>query len=308
MVCLIVIAGACSAGPARIATPAASVGVPGGVPVSTFPNASGVPPGAAILAGAGDIASCDSSGDEATATLLDRIDGTVFTAGDNAYDNGSARDFAECYTPTWGRFLDRTLPLPGNHDYNIAGASGYFAYFGAAAGDPSQGWYARDVGAWRIYALNSNCGAIGGCAAGSPQERWLRADLTANPRACVLAIWHHPLFSSGEHGSNDATVALWRALSDARAEVVVNGHDHDYERFAPQTAAGAPDPNGLVEYVAGMGGRSHYVIAHTIANSLARSDDTYGILRFELYGGSWASAFVPVAGSSFRDDAAGTCH
>ena len=300
MVGVIVIAAACTADPAAIATP--------GALVSTFPNASAVPTGAAILVGAGDIASCDSSGDEATAALLDGLDGTVFTAGDNAYDNGSARDFAECYAPTWGRFLDRTLPVPGNHDYNTAGAAGYFAYFGAAAGAPAQGWYARDVGAWRIYALNSNCGAIGGCVAGSPQERWLRADLAANTRSCVLAIWHHPLFSSGEHGSSNATVALWQALSDAGAEVIVNGHDHDYERFSPQTAAGAPDPNGIVEYVAGMGGRSHYAMGRTITNSLAHNDDTYGVLRFELYAGSWSSTFVPVAGSSFTDGATGTCH
>ena len=259
------------------------------------------------LVGAGDIASCASSGDEATAALLDGIDGIVFTAGDNAYDKGSAKEFADCYAPSWGRQLARTLPVPGNHDYGTAGAAGYFGYFGAAAGDPAQGWYARDLGAWRIYALNSNCWAIGGCGVGSPQERWLRADLAVNPRACVLAIWHHPRFSSGEHGSSDATAALWTALSDAGAEIVVNGHDHDYERFAPQTASGSPDPAGLVEFVAGMGGRSHYAITHAIVNSVVHNADTYGVLRLELYAASWSSSFVPVAGASFSDRAAGTC-
>jgi len=261
-----------------------------------------------ILVGAGDIASCSSSGDEATASLVAGIGSTVFTAGDNVYDNGTAREFRDCYAPTWGRELARTLPAPGNHDYDTVRAAGYFGYFGAAAGDPGQGWYARDVGAWRIYVLNSNCWAVGGCEAGSTQERWLRADLAANPRACVLAIWHHPRFSSGEHGSSTATRALWQALEDAGAEIVVNGHDHDYERFAPQTDTGSADPNGLVEYVVGTGGRSHYAYRTTVANSVARNGDTYGVIEFQLYAASWSFSFVPVEGGIFADAGSGTCH
>lgn len=275
------------------------------MPPSFTPSPTGAP---AILVGAGDIASCGSSGDEATAALLAGIGGTVFTAGDNVYDNGAAREFTDCYGPTWGAQRARTLAAPGNHDYGTRNAAGYFGYFGAAAGHPAQGWYARDVGAWRIYVLNSNCWAIGGCAAGSAQEQWLRGDLAANPRACVLAIWHHPRFSSGEHGSSAATQALWQALMDAGAEIVVNGHDHDYERFAPQTATGVADPNGLVEFVVGTGGRSHYGFGRTATNSLVRNDDTYGVIEFELYAGSWSFTFVPVAGKTFTDSGTGTCH
>ena len=269
------------------------------------PDASGSP---AILIGAGDIASCRSSGDEATAALLDGLDGTVFTAGDNAYDNGTAAEFADCYGPTWGRHRDRTLPIPGNHEYNTRGATGYFGYFGAAAGDPDLGWYATDLGTWRVYALNSNCGAVGGCNPGSPQERWLREDLAANSRRCVLAIWHHPLFSSGEHGNNPMTAGLWQALADAGAELVVNGHDHDYERFSPQDSNGTPEPDGIVELVVGTGGRSHYRVDDVVPNSVVRDGDTYGVIRFELDADGWSSVFVPVAGETFTDSAAGACH
>ncbi|MBI3745692.1 MAG: metallophosphoesterase [Chloroflexi bacterium] len=281
-------------------------------PPPTSPPPSAVPTAVpAILVGAGDIASCSSSGDEATAALLAGLagtDGTVFTAGDNVYDNGTAREFHDCYAPTWGSELARTLPAPGNHDYNTAHAAGYFAYFGGTAGDPGEGWYARDVGAWRIYVLNSNCWAVGGCGAGSAQEQWLRADLAANPRACVLAIWHQPRFSSGEHGSSTATSALWQALADAGAEIVVNGHDHDYERFAPQTVDGAADPKGLVEFVVGTGGRSHYAFRTTAANSVIRNGDTYGVIDFTLYPASWSFSFVPVEGGTFTDAGSGTCH
>ena len=265
-------------------------------------------PEPAVLVGAGDIASCGSNADKATAALLATIDGTVFTAGDNAYDSGSALEFVRCYEPTWGAALDRTLPAPGNHEYVTKGAAGYFHYFGAAAGDPSQGWYARDVGTWRVYVLNSNCWAVGGCDSGSPQVRWLRDDLAANPWACTLGIWHHPLFSSGPHGANITTRPLWQALADAGAEIVVNGHDHDYERFAPQTAAGKADPSGIVEFVVGTGGRSHYAIEKTVANSAAHDDDTFGVIEFRLYADRWSFQFLPVAGSTFTDSGSGTCH
>jgi len=274
-------------------------------PPTTPPTAA--PP--VVLVGAGDIASCGSSGDEATANLLDSIPGTVFTLGDNVYDNGTAAEFASCYDPSWGRHRARTMPVPGNHDYNTAGATGYYGYFGAAAGDPAKGYYAYDAGAWRIYVLNSNCSAVGGCGAGSVQETWLRADLAANPRACVAAMWHHPRFSSGSHGSSATTQDLWQALYDFDAELVLAGHDHDYERFAPQTATGALDPTrGLVGFVVGSGGRSHYAIATPRSNSLARNDDTYGVLRLELGDGTWSSRFIPQAGKTYTDSASGTCH
>jgi hypothetical protein len=284
--------------------PGSSIASPGR-PSAGSPGPSAGP---AVLVGAGDIAACSSSGDEATADLLDAIEGAVFTAGDNVYDRGTPAEFVECYEPSWGRHRDRTLPVPGNHDYATDGAVGYFAYFGAAAGDLRQGWYATDVGAWRFYALNSNCGAIGGCGPGSAQEAWLRDDLAANPRACAIAVWHHSRFSSADHGSSDLTQALWRALDDGGAEIVVSGHDHTYERFGPQGATGAADPYGMVAFVVGTGGRSHYAFRAPIPNSLVRDNTAFGVLRLELHAGGWSSTFVPVAGASFSDVATGTCH
>ncbi|NJD28083.1 MAG: alkaline phosphatase, partial [Chloroflexi bacterium] len=261
------------------------------------------------LVGAGDIASCASDGDEATAALLDAIEGTVFTTGDNAYDSGTTSEFANCYDPGWGRHRSRTRPSPGNHDYKTAGAAAYFDYFGERAGDPATGYYAYDLGSWRIYALNSNCAAIGGCDAGSAQEQWLRADLAAHPTACVLAYWHHPLFSSGEHGNNPVVRPLFRALHDAGAEIVLTGHDHTYERFAPQAPNGDADSvGGVVEFVVGTGGKSHYGFPTVRPNSLVRNGNTYGVLTLTLGDGAYAFEFVPVAGKSFSDAGSGVCH
>jgi acid phosphatase type 7 len=293
-----------SSGPGSSST-AATLGSPGRTALTPTAGTSGV----AVLVGAGDIADCASSGDETTADLLDTIDGTVFALGDNAYEAGTPREYRQCYAPTWGRQVSRTMPVPGNHDYASGAAAGYFGYFGAAAGDPDRGYYAYDRGAWRIYALNSNCAEIGGCGAGSAQERWLRDDLAANPRACVLAMWHHPRFSSGLHGNNPSMQALWEALYDARADLILNGHDHTYERFAPQTPSGQADTsNGIVEMVVGTGGRSHYDFPTIRANSLVRDNTSYGVLRLELADGGWSFEFVPVAGASFTDRGGGTCH
>jgi hypothetical protein len=264
-----------------------------------------------VLVGAGDIASCSSSGDEATAALLPGIAGTVFTLGDNAYDNGTSTEFANCYGPSWGiaSIKSRTRPVSGNHEYNTAGATGYYGYFGAAAGDPAKGYYAYDAGAWRVYVLNSNCGSIGGCNDGSAQETWLQNDLAANPRACVAAMWHHPRFSSGEHGSSTATQALWQTLYDANADLVLVGHDHHYERFAPMTAAGALDnARGIVEMVVGTGGRSHYGTPNIQPNSLIRNSTTYGVMKLTLSANGWSFNFIPVAGQTFTDSGTGTCH
>jgi hypothetical protein len=282
-------------------SPAAGTAAPGPTP--------GGGPGDVVLGGAGDIAGCDSHGDEATAKLLAAIDGTVFTLGDNVYERGTPDEYRRCYDPTWGREKARTIPVPGNHDYRTVGAAGYFDYFGAAAGDPATGWYAMDAGAWRVYVLNSNCDAVGGCDAGSAQERWLRRDLAANPRACVLALWHHPRFSSGEHGNDPITQPLWRDLYDAGADLIVNGHDHTYERFAPQTPTGELDRGrGIVEMVVGTGGRSHYPFPIIRDNSLVRNNTTYGVLRLVLSPKGWSFAFVPVAGRTFSDSGSGTCH
>ncbi len=239
------------------------------------------------------MATCAGADNSATAALIAGIDGTVFTAGDNAYEDGTAANFRDCYGPTWGRFLDRTLPAVGNHDYLTTDAAGYFGYFGRAAGDPTQGWYARQVGTWRVYVINSDCVEVGGCRAGSPQEQWLRGDLAANPAACALAIWHHPRFSSGEHGNFESMVPIWQALYDAGAEIVINGHDHNYERFDPQTPAGRADPNGIVEFVVGTGGRGLRKVGKPIANSAVRNDTTFGVLKLTLSEDSWESTLCP---------------
>jgi hypothetical protein len=170
----------------------------------------------------------------------------------NAYDSGTAGEFADCYGPSWGAYKARTRPAPGNHDYNTSGASGYFGFFGAAAGDPAQGYYSYDLGAWHIVSLNSNCDVVS-CSAGSAQEQWLRADLMAHPTACVAAYWHHPRYSSGtHHGSSDATQALWQVLYDADADLILAGHEHNYERFAPMTATGSVDgARGIRSFVVG---------------------------------------------------------
>ena len=240
----------------------------------------------AVLVGAGDIASCDDlAGAQATAKLIDDIPGTVFTVGDAAYPDGSDEDFAKCYGPTWGRFKDRTRPSPGNHEYHSDGASGYVHYFGSAAGDPKKGYYSYDLADWHVIVLNSQCAEVGGCGAGSPQEQWLRLDLKAHPTKCTLAYWHSPLFSSGaKHGNDPAIKPLWEALYAANVEVVLNGHDHDYERFTPQDPSGKLDlQKGIREFVVGTGGKnSHRTFANTQPNSEIHQADTFGVLKLTL--------------------------
>ena len=192
-----------------------------------------------ILAGAGDIARCDGTGDEQTADLLDGIEGTVFAAGDTVYPVGSSLDFAQCYEPSWGRHRERTHPVPGNHEYLTPGAAGYKEYFGQAATPNGTTWYAYDLGAWRIYSMDSECEVIGGCDSLSPQGRWLVADLARHPRRCVAAIWHRPLFSSGLHRGDRRLTWMWQTLDAAGAELVLSAHEHDYERFARMHSDGA---------------------------------------------------------------------
>jgi hypothetical protein len=259
----------------------------------------------ATLVGAGDIADCSSEGDEATAELLDSISGTVFTTGDNAYPDGSVAEFANCYDPTWGRHKARTYPSPGNHDYHTADAAGYFNYFGAAAGEFGKGYYSYDLGAWHIIVLNS----IISVETGSPQEQWLRADLAAHPVACTLAYWHYPRFSSGVvHGSDVSMQPLWQALYDHGADMVLAGHEHNYERFAPQNPQGIADPTrGIRQFVIGSGGRSHYSFGNPIANSEVRNDNTYGVLKLTLHATSYTWEFIPEAGKTFTDSGTAPC-
>ncbi len=267
----------------------------------------------AVLVGAGDIATCDDLvGAEATAKLIEKIPGTVFAVGDLAYPDGSDEQFQKCYGATWGRFKGRTRPAPGNHEYRSGGSSGYTRYFGEAAGDPSKGYYSYEVGAWHVIALNSECDKVGGCDASSEQVKWLKQDLGKSGAHCTLAYFHKPLFSSGvEHGNDPTVKPLWEALYAAGAEIVINGHDHHYERFAPQDPNGQADSqHGIREFVVGTGGKStHRTLSPTPQpNSEARNADTFGVLKLTLHSGSYDWKFVPQAGKAFTDSGSGTCH
>ena len=260
-----------------------------------------------VLVGAGDIARCSSTGDDQTATLLDGIEGTVFTAGDNAYPDGSSRDFVQCYEPSWGRHRDRTRPVPGNHEYLTAGAAGYREYFGSAAVRNGTTWYAYDLGAWRIYGLDSECAAVGGCGSTSPQGRWLATDLARHPRRCVAAIWHRPLFSSGLERGDVRTAWMWRTLDAAGAEIVVSGHDHDYERFSRKHSDGTAAANGVRQFVVGTGGAVLRSFGTRVSNSVVRWNGSFGVLVLRLRPTSYGWRFAPVAGSTFQDSGSTPC-
>jgi calcineurin-like phosphoesterase family protein len=268
-----------------------------------------------ILVGAGDIASCKQpQGAEATAKLIEQIPGTVFAAGDLAYERGTPAEFEKCYGPTWGRFKDRTKPAPGNHEYDGSLAVGYFQYWGGQAGPPEKGYYSYDLGAWHIIVLNTNCGSqvLGGCGQGSPQEQWLHQDLAEHPNACILAYGHHALLSSGvfkRHAIHPELKPLWQDLYYAHADLVLAGHEHSYERFAPQDPDGNADAKlGIREIVVGTGGRSHDPLGLPIANSEARDSETYGVLKLTLSPGKYAWEFIPEEGKTFRDTGAADCH
>jgi hypothetical protein len=263
-----------------------------------------------VLIGAGDIADCsDLAGAEATAKLLEANPGIVMALGDLAYPNGTAEDF-KCYDKTWGRVKDRTRPAVGNHEFHSIGASYYFQYFGAAAGDAKTGYYSYELGSWHIVVLNSECAEIGGCGAGSPEEKWLRADLAAHPVGCTLAYFHKPRFSSGlNHGNDPEVGAFWQALYDFNAELILNGHDHDYERFAPQDPSGKWDPKrGIREFVVGTGGKNLREFGLHKANSEVRNNSTFGVLKLTLKATGYDWEFLPQAGKSFTDSGSGSCH
>jgi 3',5'-cyclic AMP phosphodiesterase CpdA len=226
--------------------------------------------------------------------------------GDLQYENGELANYQSVYDPSYGRIKAKTHPAPGNHEYGTAGAAGYYQYFGAAAGDAAKGYYSFDIGTtWHVVALNSNCGTVS-CAAGSAQEQWLRADLAASARPCTIAFWHHPRFSSGStHGDTPSVAPLWDALAQDGAEVVLSGHEHVYERFAPQSPTGAPDANGVREFVVGTGGKSRYGFGTVKANSAARVQ-SFGVLELTLGSDSYTWQFVNDAGSVL-DTGTGVC-
>ena len=264
-----------------------------------------------VLVGAGDISICSVPGRSETAALLAQIPfSAIYTAGDNSNESGSIARYSDCFGPTWGQYMSYIHPTAGNHDAD--GIRDYYAYFGAAAGPAGKGWYSFDLGAWHIIMLNTGCKEmVGPCndAAGSPQELWLKADLAAHHNKCTMAIMHQPRFSSGYHGSYAAQQPFWQDLYNANADVVVDGHDHDYERFAPQDPSGKADPSrGMVEFVAGTGGAELRDFNAPIANSLVRIANVWGIMKFTLHPTSYDWQFIPVAGQTATDSGSADCH
>lgn len=283
----------------------------GGTAITQTPTIAVMP----VLVGAGDIAECGARvSDDSTARLLDSIPGTVFAVGDNAYPNGRTQDYDNCYDPTWGRHLARTRPVSGNHEYDSSAvAAPYFAYFGAAAGPSGppgeEGYYSFELGTWHIVVLNSEI-AMG---TGSPQLAWLQGDLAGRTNQCVLALWHRALFTSGPSTGAPQTRPLWRALQDAGAEIVINGHDHFYERFARQDSLGAADPTGIREFIVGTGGgESHSNFRLPLApNDEANDMNNFsrGVMRLTLYADSYRWEFIPALGfGTYTDSGAETCH
>src|SRR4051812_39980039 len=295
-----------------------------------------------VIAAAGDIA-CDpgssyfngGAGDSthcrqrATSDLLATGSyAQVLPLGDEQYENGDLAKFQGSYDPSWGRVRSISRPAVGNHEYETAAAAGYFDYFNGAgnqsgpAGDRAKGYYSYDVSLpsgsrWHIVALNSECGAssagtvgqAGACDAGSAQERWLRANLAANPTPCTLAYWHHPLFSSGGIGNNPVMQQIWTDLYDAGADVVLNGHDHNYERFAPQQPDGTADTTyGIREFVVGTGGKTLLAMGVVKPNSEVRHNTSFGVMELTLHDTGYDWHFAPAAGQTDTDSGSAPCH
>jgi acid phosphatase type 7 len=306
----------------------------GSVPASSNPTLGVLSADAyPVIVAAGDIA-CDPATPEFNAGLgttnacrqlatSDLFMGgsisAVLPLGDAQYECGGPAAWQQSYAPSWGRLKAITRPVPGNHEYQTsgatdcsaenAGAAGYFGYFGALAGEPGKGYYSYDVGAWHLVALNSNCGRIGGCGAGSAQEQWLRQDLAASTARCTLAYWHHPLFSSGAHRPGETSVRpLFQALYDHGAEVLLIGHDHNYERFAPQSPSGTLDlARGVRQFIVGTGGRSLYAQGVPIANSEARNSRSFGVLELTLRPSSYDWRFLSATNTGFEDAQSQAC-
>ena len=257
--------------------------------------------GEATIVAAGDIGDC-TQGASLTARLLDALSGEVFTLGDHVYPSATREGFAGCYGSTWGRHKGRTRSSPGNHDWGEDGGRPYFEYFGGAAGPFGAGYYSFDIGAWHVLSLNSNVSA----GVNSPQFQWVTADLMAHPSKCTMAIWHHARFSSGPSGDVPTMQQIWWLLDGNGVDVVLNAHDHLYERFAPQDHEGNPSPNGIRLFVAGTGGAAVNGVQTVKRNSEAR-ESAWGVLRMTLRPDGYVWQFVGVPGSPFRDSGSDVC-
>lgn len=295
------------------------------------PEAAATPAADPVIAAAGDIAcapndqyyngGAGSTNNCRQSAVSDLLVGTGLTGvlplGDEQYDAGQLSYFQQVYAPTWGRSDSIVHPALGNHEYLTSGASGYFDYFNGVgiqsgkAGDRSKGYYSYDIGSWHLIVLNSNCSFVA-CAAGSAQETWLKADLAAHSNACVLAYWHQPRFNSGTAGETTGTSPFWQDLYNASADLVLNGHQHSYERFAPQNASGTADSaRGLREFIVGTGGQSHGTLGATKPNSEVRDIKTFGVLRIALHASSYDWRFAPAAvtgNGTLADSGTQACH
>ena len=270
---------------------------------------------AATVYVAGDIADCRKttaavSAAARTAALIVSLlkqdaQARVLTVGDNTYPDGALSEFTDCYAPTWGQFKQLTHPAPGNHEYKTPKAAGYFDYFGEAAGPERRGYYRLQLGTWQVYSLNSFL---------KPEEHaaqlaWLKKELAANRAPCTLAYWHHPLFSSGPHGNSERMRDVWDVLYDANAQVVLTGHDHHYERFAPQDGAGQLDlARGITEFVVGTGGSELYPIRSARPNSVVSQNQHFGVLKLSLQAGRFDWQFLSVNGAAVQDSGGRACH
>ena len=276
----------------------------------SIPAAALPAPGAAVLVGAGDIADCRSVDDERTAALVAsliaaRPSARVFVAGDNAYDTGSIDEYRRCYLPSWGAFVDRTIAAPGNHDWLTANAEGFRRTFGVDAHQPL--YRAHDVGPWRVIVVDSDCATGDACSAGSPQLGWLAGELARHRQRCTLVIAHHPRFSSGYHGPSVGHQPLWDVVVAGGTDVVINGHDHHYERFGPLDAAGSPTANGPRAFIVGTGGRSAYPLrTQAAAGSELRLAGQAGVILLTLEEAGYRFAFVTVDGV-VADQGQGAC-
>lgn len=279
--------------------------------------------GASVLIGAGDIAACDSKGDEATARIVDsvlradsavKVHDEVFLLGDNAYPNGSASDYALCFTPSWGDstklIMKNVRPSPGNHEHLSNRAAAYYEYFGNRAGSSKKGYYSYDIGEWHVIVLNSEIVVNGAFTADDvkAQQDWLAEDVKNNKQKCTLAYWHHPRFSSGWHGSDPRIGAFWTILYAGGVDLILNGHDHEYERFLPQTPTAIVDSaNGMTQFVVGTGGGDLRGFKRTVPNSAMRIQGHFGVLKVTLGSTEWRSAFIDTNGRVW-DEVGGTCH
>jgi calcineurin-like phosphoesterase family protein len=266
------------------------------------------------LLAAGDIAECDHQGDEATARILSEYpNAKIATLGDNAYQHGTLEEFQKCYAPSWGQFKDRTRPATGNHDEATKNAQGYWDFFGARGGPYDRYYYSYDLGPWHVVVLNSDCWRVDGCEPDDPQAQWLRRDLEQHPNLCTLAYWHRPPFSSGRYGDPKETERvrpLWRVLYEEGADVLLTGHEHSYERFAPMNAGGERDDAGGVRlFVVGTGGGNLRDFENDpLPTTDVRQDHTWGVLKLTLNPTSYDWKFLPVAGKTFADSGSGPCH